>query len=115
MARVRADTLYGTLGLLILQVLSKCSLHGLEIQRRIRAATDESVTVEGGALYPALHRLERDGFLEAEWGISPKGRRAKYYELTAAGRNQLAEKTENWLAHARAVFQILEISPDWSR
>jgi transcriptional regulator len=115
MARVKVDTLYGTLGLLILQVLSRDALHGLEIQRRIQAATDESVTVEGGALYPALHRLENDGYLKSEWGRSPKGRRAKYYHLTPAGTEHLAEKTEDWVAHVRAVFQILEISPEWSR
>jgi len=115
MARVKVDTLYGTLGLLILQVLSRDSLHGLEIQRRIQAATDKSVTVEGGALYPALHRLEKDGYLEADWGTSPKGRRAKYYRLTPDGRKHLTEKTESWLAHARAVFRLLEVSPDWAR
>ncbi|MGD2123923.1 MAG: PadR family transcriptional regulator [Gemmatimonadota bacterium] len=114
MARVKVDTLYGTLGLLILQVLSEDSLHGLEIQRRIQGATGNSVTVEGGALYPALHRLEKDGYLEAHWGKSPKGRRAKFYSLTPQGRRNLHEKTENWLAHARAVFQILGVSPDWA-
>lgn len=114
MARVKVDTLYGTLGLLILQVLSEDSLHGLEIRGRILEATAEAVIVEGGALYPALHRLENDGFLQAEWGISPKGRRAKFYSLTKAGRRHLDEKTKNWLAHARAVFQVLGISPEWS-
>ncbi|MFC1660985.1 PadR family transcriptional regulator [Gemmatimonadota bacterium] len=114
MARIKVDTLYGTLGLLILQVLSEDSLHGLEIQRRIRTATGDSVTVEGGALYPALHRLENDGYLKAEWGKSPKGRRAKFYSLTPAGKKHLDEKTEDWLAHARAVFRILGVSPEWS-
>lgn len=114
MARVKVDTLYGTLGLLILQVLSEDALHGLEIQQRIREATGNSVTVEGGALYPALHRLEKDGYLRAEWGTSPRGRRAKFYGLTPQGRRNLKEKTEDWLAHARAVFQILGISLEWS-
>ena len=115
MARIKVDTLYGTLGLLILQVLSEDSLHGLEIQQRIHAATGNSVSVEGGALYPALHRLEKDGYLEAEWGTSPKGRRAKFYSLTPAGKKHLGEKTEDWLAHARAVYQILGVSPEGSR
>ena len=66
MARIKVDTLYGTLGLLILQVLSEEALHGLEIQLRIQEATGNPVTVEGGALYPALHRLEKDGHLKAE-------------------------------------------------
>lgn len=115
MARIKVDTLYGTLGLLVLKVLSKDTLHGLEIQKRIQTATGDSVSVEGGALYPALHRLEKDGYLQAEWGTSPKGRRAKFYRLTPAGKKHLAEKTRNWLAHARAVFQLLEVSPEWSR
>lgn len=114
MARVKVDTLYGTLGLLILRVLSEEALHGLEIQQRIQEATDDSVKVEGGALYPALHRLEKDGYLKAEWGTSPRGRRAKFYSLTPQGRKNLQEKTENWLAHARAVFQILGVSPEGS-
>jgi transcriptional regulator len=114
MARIKVDTLYGTLALLILQVLSDDSLHGLEIQQRIRTTTGGSVTVEGGALYPALHRLETDGYLNAEWGKSPKGRRAKFYKLTSAGKKHLGEKTEDWLAHARAVFRILGVSPEWS-
>jgi transcriptional regulator len=115
MARVKVDTLYGTLGLLILQVLSEEVLHGLEVQQRIQEATSNSVRVEGGALYPALHRLEKDGYLKAEWGKSPRGRRAKFYSLTPQGRKNLHEKTENWLAHARAMFQILGISPEWSK
>jgi transcriptional regulator len=115
MARIKVDTLYGTLGLLILQVLSEEALHGLEIQQRIQEATGNLVNVEGGALYPALHRLEKDGYLKAEWGTSPKGRRAKFYSLTPQGRRNLQEKTENWLAHARAVFQLLGISAEWSR
>lgn len=114
MARVKVDTLYGTLGLLILQVLSEKALHGLEIQQRIQELTGSSVSVEGGALYPALHRLEKDGHLTAEWGTSPRGRRAKFYSLTPRGRKSLQEKTENWRAHARAVFQILGISAAWS-
>ena len=114
MARIKVDTLYGTLGLLILQVLSEEALHGLEIQQRIQEATGNAVTVEGGALYPALHRLERDGYLKAEWGKSTRGRRAKFYSLTPQGRKNLQEKTENWLAHVRAVFQILGTSPKCS-
>lgn len=114
MARVQVDTLYGTLGLLILQVLSKEALHGLAIQQRIQAATGNTVTVEGGALYPALHRLEKDGHLQAKWGKSPKGRRAKFYSLTPAGRQHLGKKTESWLNHARAVFKLLDVSPERS-
>jgi transcriptional regulator len=115
MPRVKVDTLYGTLGLLILQTLSEDALHGRAIQQRIQAGTGSSVTVEGGALYPALHRLEKDGYLESEWGTSAKGRRAKFYGLTPAGKKHLNEKKKNWLAHVRAVFRILGVSPEGSR
>ena len=81
MSRIDADTLYGTLSLLILRTLLGESLHGLEIQGRIHDLAREALQVEEGALYPALHRLERDGLLESDWGISTKGRRAKFYRL----------------------------------
>jgi transcriptional regulator len=109
MSRIDADTLYGTLSLLILRTLAQRSFHGLEIQRRIHALAEKALHIEEGALYPALHRLERDGLLEAEWGISTKGRRAKFYRLTATGRRRLTRETEGWLNHVRAVMRVLEM------
>lgn len=107
MGRIDSDTLYGTLSLLILQVLEAEPLHGLEIQRRIHEAAQEVLQVEEGALYPALHRLERDEFLTSHWGISTKKRRAKFYALSPSGERQLAKARRDWLAHVRAVLRVL--------
>lgn len=110
MPRIDSDTLYGTLSLLILQTLDGEALHGLEIQRRIHDLAEEALQVEEGALYPALHRLERDGLLESDWGISTKNRRAKFYTLTPAGAKHLKKAKANWLVHVRAVLKVLEQS-----
>jgi transcriptional regulator len=107
MPNVPSDTLYGTLNLLILRALQEGPLHGLAIQRKLRDVSDSALTVEEGALYPALHRLERDGLLGAEWGTSDKNRKAKFYRLTAKGRRHLQREAERWTAHARAVFRTL--------
>lgn len=107
MGRIDSDTLYGTLSLLILQTLEAQPLHGLEIQRRIHAAAGEVLQVEEGALYPALHRLERDDLLVAHWGTSDKNRRAKFYALTPDGERQLAKARRDWLTHVRAVLRVL--------
>jgi PadR family transcriptional regulator PadR len=114
MRRIDADTLYGTLSLLVLQTLREDRLHGLAIQARIREATGDALRIEEGALYPALHRLERDGLLAAEWGTSVKGRRAKFYSLTPRGKRRLARETENWLGHVRAVLRVLDRQADLS-
>jgi len=108
-SRIDADTLYGTLSLLILRTLARESLHGLEIQGRIHDLAGDAFQVEEGALYPALHRLERDGWLESSWGISTKGRRAKFYRLTSDGEKRLARETEGWLNHVRAVLRVLDL------
>jgi PadR family transcriptional regulator, regulatory protein PadR len=107
MPRITSDTLYGTLNLLILRVLQDGPLHGLAIQRRLRDASDSALSVEEGALYPALHRLEADGLLSAEWGTSEKNRKAKFYRLTAKGRRHLQREAAKWTAHAAAVFRTL--------
>ena len=87
MTNVQAGSLYGTLNLLVLRTLSAGEpLHGLEIQRRIRDVSREVLQIEVGALYPALHRLERDGLVTSEWGISERRRRAKFYLITEKGR-----------------------------
>ncbi len=107
MGRIDSDTLYGTLSLLILQTLSGKPLHGLEIQRRIHERTEAALQVEEGALYPALHRLERDGLLTSDWGISMKNRRAKFYSLTRAGRRHLKKARADWLSHVEGVLKVL--------
>lgn len=110
MTRIDSTSLYGTLNLLILKTLAEGSAHGLDVARQIRGRTAGLLDVEEGALYPALHRLERDGLVEGEWGVSEKGRRAKFYGLTVAGRRRLERETERWVAHTRAVSRVLEVT-----
>lgn len=107
-SRVDAGSLYGTLNLLVLQALADGPLHGLGVARRIQAGSRERLQVEEGALYPALHRLERDGLLEARWGTSENNRRARFYTLTARGRAELAREVDRWRKHAAAVEWLLE-------
>jgi transcriptional regulator len=107
MTRIEASTLYGTLNLLLLRTLEDGALHGLDIRRRIEALAGESLRVEEGALYPALHRLERDGLIAAEWGVSERKRRAKFYRLTARGRGRLKRETASWKEHVRAVGRVV--------
>jgi len=108
MVKVAAGSLYGTLNLLILQSLAEAGpLHGLGIANRIQAVSREVLRIEEGALYPALHRLQRGGLLEARWGTSDKGRRAKLYDLTADGRESLAAELGNWHTHTEAVGRVL--------
>lgn len=97
----------GTLELLVLKTLhSAGQLHGFAILDFIRRATDEQLVLEEGALYPALHRMQRRGWLNAEWGVSEKGRKAKYYGLTVTGEAALAEEEERWAAYVAAVDRI---------
>jgi PadR family transcriptional regulator, regulatory protein PadR len=103
-----AELLQGTLNLLILKTLVLGPLHGWGISKRIRQRSDELLHVQQGSLYPALHRLEDQGWIEAEWGISPEGRRAKFYALTPAGRQQLAAEQASWRRFARAMELVLE-------
>ncbi len=114
MTKVEADTLYGTLSLLVLQALSEGPLHGLEISRRIHAEAGEALKVDEGALYPALHRLERDDLVTGEWGISDKRRRAKFYSLTAKGKRRLQRDVARWLKHANAVASVLRVPAAWA-
>lgn len=104
-------TLYGTLNLLILKTIGDEPKHGLAVLRTIRGATGDLLKVEEGALYPALHRLERDGLIEATWGLSENRRRAKYYSLTAKGQEVLDHESQNWIEHALAVGRVLGV--DW--
>jgi transcriptional regulator len=99
--------LHGALDALILKTLAWGPLHGYAIARSIEKATANAVLVEEGSLYPALYRMERRGWLEAEWGTSELGRRAKLYRLTDAGRDQLALETATWRRFASAVSELL--------
>jgi PadR family transcriptional regulator PadR len=98
--------LQGTLDVLILTALADRPLHGYDVVEWIRTATDGSVEIDDGALYMALHRMERRGWLDAEWRTSPKGRRAKYYRLTAEGRKELRTGERNWTKFADAVAKV---------
>jgi PadR family transcriptional regulator PadR len=105
----RLDLPQGTLDLLILKALSLGPMHGWAISERLHQVSKETVAVPQGSLYPALHRLERQGWIAAEWGASDNNRKAKYYELTRAGRKQLAIETESWAKLAKAVKLVLEM------
>jgi PadR family transcriptional regulator, regulatory protein PadR len=100
--------LQGTLDLLILKALSAGELHGLGVSRRIEQITGGTFQVQPGSLFPALHRLEEAGWLESSWQASENNRRAKYYELTKAGKRQLGEETAAWNAIALAMARALE-------
>ena len=108
MARDALDLLQGTLDVLILKTLSWGAMHGYAVSRWIRQRTDDVLAVEDAALYQALHRLERRGWIEAEWGVSENNRRAKYYQLTSQGRQQLRAEAQTWRTYAEAVFKVLE-------
>ena len=99
--------LHGTLDALILKTLSWGVRHGYGIAKWIEEATDEAVVVEEGSLYPALYRMELRGLIEADWGISELGRKAKFYRITAKGRRQLAADTEQWARFATGVSKVL--------
>src|SRR6476619_6303714 len=97
------DLVRGTFDLIILKTLRWGPMHGLGVLRWIEPVTRDRLQIEEGALYPALHRLEQRGWLEAEWGYTEKGRRAKYYQLTASGRRQLAAELNKWSRYSEAV------------
>jgi transcriptional regulator len=103
----KSDLLQGTLDLLILKTLAEGSMHGWGISLRIQQVSDEVLQVNQGSLYPALHRLEQQGLIEAEWGSSENNRQAKFYQLTKTGRKQLTEETRNWERLSNAVGKIL--------
>lgn len=102
------DLLQGTLDLLILKALQYQPMHGFGISIRIRQMSDEVLQVEQGSLYPALYRLEDRGWIKAEWGTSENNRRARFYELTAAGRKQLEAETNTWRRLSAAINLVLE-------
>jgi transcriptional regulator len=106
----RIDLPQGTLDLLILKSLSLEPQHGWAISERIQQVSKAVLQVPQGSLYPALHRLERRGWIRAEWGASDNNRRAKYYELTRTGRRQLAEETADWEKLTKAVSLVLRMA-----
>ena len=112
---VDSDTLYGTMNLLVLQALRDGPLHGLGVSRRIESSTNGLLRVEEGALYPALHRLERDRLLEGEWGRTDENRRAKFYKLTRKGRRHLEREAARWARHAEAVAGLLRLETNWGQ
>jgi len=104
----RPDLLPGTLDMLILRTLQRDALHGWAISERIQEISEDVLEINQGSLYPALHRLEHLGWIEAEWAVSELGRRAKYYRLTAAGRRQLAVETREWERMSNAIGRVLK-------
>ena len=107
LAREPLDLLQGTLDVLVLRTLTWESMHGYAISRWIRERTKGVIAIEDAPLYKALHRLERDGCVSAEWGLSENNRRARYYSITARGRQRLLSEESAWRAYAEAVFRVL--------
>jgi PadR family transcriptional regulator, regulatory protein PadR len=101
------DLLQGTLDVMILKALSWGPMHGFGVAKWIRQTTDEVLQIGDGALYPALHRLEHQGSIGADWGLTDNNRRAKYYELTVQGRRQLRVRVTTWDQYARAVSKVI--------
>jgi PadR family transcriptional regulator PadR len=110
MLKPKNDLLQGTLALLVLKTLARGPLHGYGITLHIQMVSKDFLRVEEGSLYPALHRMEQDGWVSAEWGFSENNRRARYYQLTAKGRKQLAEEEKNWEHLTQAVAQVLQFA-----
>ena len=108
MARTKNDILQGTLLLLVLKTLdSRGSMHGYAITSHIQSVSADMLRVEEGSLYPALHRMEQEGWLRAAWGTTEKNRQARFYTLTAAGRKQLAHEEESWARLTEGVRRVL--------
>ena len=106
------DLMRGTLDVLVLRTLTAGPMHGYSVARWIKKASDDALLVEEGALYPALHRLERKGWVEAEWGVSENNRRAKFYRLTRQGHAALAEEKSSWHLYVEAVGKVLSREPE---
>jgi PadR family transcriptional regulator, regulatory protein PadR len=117
MAATPVELLQGTLDLLILRTLAWGPTHGYGVARWIESITDDVLTVEEGSLYPALHRLEKRGLVTSSWGLSENKRRAKYYEITRAGRATLSRDARTWSVYADAVDKVLGSprQPAWAK
>jgi transcriptional regulator len=112
MAPRRKDLLHGTLDLIVLQLLAGEPTNGWDLSQRIQAITSEALSVNAGSLYPALYRLEAKGLIRADWRTTENNRRAKYYQLTAAGRRSLASERATWQQFASALGAILRTAED---
>jgi PadR family transcriptional regulator, regulatory protein PadR len=114
MAEKKPDLLQGTLDLLILRTLALEPMHGFAVAKRIEQVSDELLRVEHGSLYPALYRLEEQGFIAAEWGISENNRKVKYYKLTRAGHRQLERELQNWRRVSQGIERVIvsALEPD---
>jgi PadR family transcriptional regulator, regulatory protein PadR len=108
MANARTNIMQGTLELLILKTLARESMHGYGIVQRIHETVEDLLKVEDGSLYPALYRMEERGWISSEWGVSENNRRAKFYQLTKAGRLQLEAECANWERISQAITRILQ-------
>jgi PadR family transcriptional regulator PadR len=108
MAKAKSDLLQGTLDMLILKTLALEPMHGWGISQRIQQISQDVLCVNQGSLYPALYRLEQQGWIASEWGSSDNNRQAKFYKLTRAGRKQLEEETRNWERLSAAIDQVLQ-------
>jgi transcriptional regulator len=102
------DVMQGTLDLLVLKALTWGPRHGYAVARWVGDTTDDDLQIEEGALYTALHRMESRGWIEAEWGLSENNRKARFYQITTAGRRQLRASTARWTRYATAVFKVLQ-------
>jgi len=107
MPKSKQDVLQGSLTLLILQTLTRGPLHGYAIAQRIEAVSEDLLRVEEGSLYPALHRLEQEGFIQSDWALTDSKRRARFYTLTPAGQRQLQEETASWQRLTLGVNRVL--------
>ena len=107
MAQASNELLHGTLDTLILKTVAEGPRHGYAIARWLEEATEETLQIEDGSLYPALYRMEHRGWIAAEWGTSELGRKAKFYKITPAGRKRLTASTDEWAKFARAVSKVL--------
>jgi PadR family transcriptional regulator PadR len=110
MAKEKADLVYGTLDMLILKALQHDPRHGLGIAERIQQMSDDILRVEQGSLYPALYRLEAQGWIKAQWGLSENNRKARYYKLTPAGRKQLTAEQQHWSRITQGITLVLSAS-----
>src|ERR1022692_2534496 len=108
MKRANSDNLQGTLALLVLKTVEQGAMHGWGITLHIQMASRDALRVEEGSLYPALHRMEQDGWIASEWGLSENNRRARYYRLTPSGRKQLDAERERWQTVTQGVALVLD-------
>ena len=108
MTKAKTDLLQGTLDMLVLRTLASSASHGWGISQRIQEISEDVLQVNQGSLYPALHRLEQQGWIQSEWGTSENNRRAKYYSLTNSGQIQLAEEAESWERLSAAVERVMQ-------